>query len=573
VRRANVVFRVLRRNARLVAVTASGLACLLYTRVGWPWLVLGWVGLVPWLAVLDRTLSVRRALTAGLLMCEAFVLMVFAWFPSAIQNYTGASWVLSLVVVMCVAPLIEPQFITCALARHLAAGGARAGSRWRAALVGACAYVGTEWAYPKLFADTLGHGLYASTLMRQAADIAGAHGLTFVLLIANECVLAVLQALQHFRARWVLSPGEWGSRVEAVRSALAPTACVAALVVGLLVYGVVRIRQLSGAARSPQPVVAGIVQSDISQYDRLARELGTFAAVRMILDAHFALSAQVLERAKLDFLVWPETVYPTTFGAPKSADGADFDREIGAFVNHAGVPLVFGTYDVEGGDEFNAAVFLQPAADGQVTFATYRKASLFPMTERVPAVLELTRVRQWLPWLGTWKPGKGPRILPLSLRDGRTLQIAPLICYDALDPERAIAAVRSGAELIVTLSNDSWFAYGGVPRLILIISAFRSLETRRAQLRATNTGISAVITPTGEFLDTLGVDVRGTLVGTVTPDTTATTVMVAWGDWFGRSALVGGILLLAASRLQRRWAAGSAAGSTARPRGPSPPLG
>jgi apolipoprotein N-acyltransferase len=50
-----------------------------------------------------------------------------------------------------------------------------------------------------------------------------------------------------------------------------------------------------------------------------------FEAVRLILDAYFSLSAELLRRSERpppDLLVWPETVHPTTFGAPKSPEGA-----------------------------------------------------------------------------------------------------------------------------------------------------------------------------------------------------------------------------------------------------------
>ena len=502
--------------------------------------MLGWCGLVPWLATLDRASSWRGALLAGLCMCEAFVLAVFRWFPSAIQDYTGASWAVALGVVLVVAPLLEPQFFVYAVARHLGSHRRRAARLWSLAFAGAsaCVYVGAEWAIPKMFGDTLGHGLYASPLMRQAADIAGAPGLTFVLIVANEAVLAAGRTIASRAWRRNRAPVPWSD-------ALAPTGCVAALVVGLLAYGAVRYAQLREDGPPAAPVTAAVVQADISHYERLAAEIGTFDAVCRILDAHFTLSTEALAYGDVDLLVWPETVYPTTFGTPKSDEGAAFDREIGGFVNAVGVPLVFGAYAAERGDEFNAAVFLEPAGDGRLTFDTYRKTSLFPLTKQVPALMDTAFVRRWLPWLGTWKPGTEARVLPLALRDGRRLLVAPLICYDALVPSHVIAAVRHGAELIVTLSNDSWFSYDGVPRLILVISAFRSIETRRPQVRATNTGISAVITPTGELVKAIGVHQRGTLVAAVNPQHSAATVMLALGDWFGPTALVcGGALLL-----------------------------
>src|SRR5438046_7572496 len=149
----------------------------------WPWAALGWVGLVPWLAVLDRAASARAALAAGLLMSVAFVLAVFGWFAAAIGTYTGAPSPVALVLLLAAAPLLEPQLLVFALARHLARWAAF--GFWRATLAGACAYVGSEWALPKLFGDTLGHGLYASVWMRQAANLACAAGLTFLPAVAH----------------------------------------------------------------------------------------------------------------------------------------------------------------------------------------------------------------------------------------------------------------------------------------------------------------------------------------------------------------------------------------------------
>jgi apolipoprotein N-acyltransferase len=207
------------------------------------------------------------------------------------------------------------------------------------------------------------------------------------------------------------------------------------------------------------------------------------------------------------------------------------------------VPLVFGAYDTEDGREFNAAIFLEPEGPARTGFDVYRKASLFPLTERVPAWLDFEPVRRSLPWLGTWSPGSGPAVLALDLPDGRRLRVAPLICYDAVDPEVARGAVREGADLLLTLSNDSWFAEGAGPRLHLVTSAFRSIETRRPQVRVTNTGISAVIDATGEIRNVLGVHVRGSEVAAVPPGAGETSFLTLGGA-LGPLALAAGVALV-----------------------------
>jgi apolipoprotein N-acyltransferase len=84
--------------------------------------------------------------------------------------------------------------------------------------------------------------------------------------------------------------------------------------------------------------------------------------VRELLDTHFAMSYDAVERQGADAVLWSETVYPTTFGQPKSEAGADFDREIRTIVDAARVPFVFGTYERDAGGEYNAAAVSSPAA-------------------------------------------------------------------------------------------------------------------------------------------------------------------------------------------------------------------
>jgi apolipoprotein N-acyltransferase len=497
----------------VAGIVATAVACGICARVTVPWHWIVWIMLVPWLRALDRTTTWTGVAASGLAMAAAFGIVVFWWFPPAIADYAGAPLWLAAALALLGSPLFQPQFVVFALARHAARRRGRGAVG--VAVVGAGAYVAAEGAFPKLFGDSLGLGLHPSPWIRQAADLAGVPGLTLALVLGNECCRASLAA--------------WAAGARATR-VLAPAAGLAMLVSGLATYGALRTATLRAAPSEP-PVTVGIVQANVAHYDRLAAEIGTYAAVRRILDAHFAVSDELLARARPDALVWPETVYPTTFGAPKSPDGAAFDRAIGGLVERSRRPLVFGAYDAEGGAEYNAAVFLEPGAQGTVTFDIYRKASLFPLTERVPAWLDGPALRAWLPWLGSWQPGRGAKVMDLVVAGGRRIRIAPLICYDAVDPANAARAVADGAELIVTLSNDSWLTEGDGARLHFLVSLFRSIETRRPQVRATPTGISAVVTPEGEVVAAAGVNERAGLVASVIPVRDVPPLAVRWGSW------------------------------------------
>jgi apolipoprotein N-acyltransferase len=134
--------------------------------------------------------------------------------------------------------------------------------------------------------------------------------------------------------------------------------------------------------------------------------------------------------------------------------------------------------------------------------------------------------------------------MALQLGGGRAITVAPLICYESIFPNYVAEEARRGAELIITLSNDSWFSGTPAPKQHLMHAAFRSIETRLPQVRVTNSGISALISPTGEVLAEVPDDHRASLAMTVPLPPRVPTLMVLWGDWLGPTALVLSLMLL-----------------------------
>ncbi len=514
------------RARRVVGIVATALFAWLYADFGtWP---LGFVALVPWMLSSDDEASIATTLLDAWAMAVAFTLAVFAWFGSAIGAFTQLHDAAGLAVLLVAAPLFQPQFLAFALVRRLV--GRRHDPLLRA-VAAASAWVATEAFVPRLLGDTLGHGLWPSRVLRQAADLGGATGLTLALLLVNEGVAAAIA-----RRRGGLRAIAW------------PLGLAAAIPLLIAGYG---IATLSGeTAVAGRPLKLGLVQSNIADYERLRRERGGAAVVREVLDTHFAMSYDAVERQRVDAVLWSETVYPTTFGHPKSEAGAEFDREIQSIVTAAGVPFVFGTYDTDAAGEYNAAAFVEP---GKGLLGFYRKTKLFPLTESVPAWLDGPTLRRWLPWAGTWKPGSGARVFPLRLADGREIPVLPLICRDDVDPQLAIDGARLGAQAILTMSNDAWFTeHPQGAALHQAVAAFRSIETRLPQYRVTTNGYSAVIDPTGAIVAGTRMGERTLVIGNLPVRTPPRTLMLAWGDWVGRAAAVF-LALLAAVAALRRW--------------------
>lgn len=508
----------------LLGVIGSGALIALYARGGWGWM-LGFVALVPWLWTLDRLRSFTAVLAGATLMSALFVAAALGWFGPAFGAYVGLDPWLATAILLLLAPLLQPQFLMFALVRH----GARRHGVLLRALLGAAAWVGGEWLFQKLLGDTFGHGLQPAVLLRQAADLGGAAGLTFALLLVND---AVTQAVSMRRGAW------------------RPLSAAALLVAAWAGYGQWRLSSLHEALSEPAPALRiGLIQANITDLERRRAEQGTFAVVREVLDTHLAMSEHAVRAQGAEALLWSETVYPTTFGQPKSADGAAFDREIHEAVAALGTPLVFGTYDRDEQGEYNSAAVVDPARG---LLGHYRKTHLFPLTEWVPAWLDGPRFRRLLPWTGTWRPGDGARVFPLTLADGREANVLPLICLDDVRPQLAIDGARLGAQAIVGLSNDSWFtAYPQGARLHLAVATFRSIETRLPQLRATTNGLSAIVDESGEVLVQTEIGQQAVLVGEIPLREPMPTLMRAWGDWVGPTSLAG-LAMFALMALWRR---------------------
>jgi apolipoprotein N-acyltransferase len=96
--------------------------------------------------------------------------------------------------------------------------------------------------------------------------------------------------------------------------------------------------------------------------------------------------------------------------------------------------------------------------------------------------------------------------------------------------------MRTDAQVMVNLTNDSWYGGGHEQEQHLMLAAVRSIEHRRWLVRATSTGISAFVDASGRVVQRIGRNQRGIAIREV-PMMQGATLYEWLGDWPGWLAL------------------------------------
>jgi apolipoprotein N-acyltransferase len=278
------------------------------------------------------------------------------------------------------------------------------------------------------------------------------------------------------------------------------------------------------------PFQVSLVQPSIPQTLKWdpARRRPTLETYRRLTETQAAHSALV---------IWPETAVPDFLHRVEDQWLLPLAQELAS----RGARLLIGVpvLDPAGEHYYNAAVVVGPLGEA------YFKRHLVPFGEFLP-------LERWLgPLLDFLK-------IPMShFSAGRaahpTLQVGDRtagvsICYEDAFGEEVREALPMAAYL-VNLSNDAWFGDSLAPYQHLQIARMRALETGRPLLRATNSGISALIGPQGELQARTPTFTKRVLSGPVQP-MSGETPFVRWGNW---AALTLMWLGLAGGLLRRPW--------------------
>ncbi len=513
--------------------------------------------LVAWMILVERAERWRHALGWTLLIGGVLIGYGYSWLAQTIHDFGGVpmagAWALT--VVFGAAGILH-GWVFIVIHRAMLSRGRRPHPMITAALMVWCEHLPIRF-----FPWKIGHGAVNCPPLMQAAEWGGVAGVSFVLM----CLIVPV----HEWMRWAFARSGPPAR---------PKAALVTFVVGCALFGFGHLRYkqvLEEEETAKASIKVAIVQPNVGATAKRAAERAQ-ATARARSIAAYERGSREAAKAGAELIVWPETAITdsTPIMEPKhephktngflNARGYRFINDIGR--DHA---FLVGIYERKKGraridgrqvdQRYNAAGLRQAGALG-AEWSVYRKVYLIPFGEYLP--IPGLDPKKYLPQSFTMKPGategEGKPFSSLLAYESATLQktlkLAPFLCYEGILPEHVRnVASEDRPDILVSLTNDSWFGDTWEPYQHLNFTRFRAVEHRAPLVRATNTGISAFVSATGDVLgDTLGVGVEGTLVRDVKLLERGQTIYVKFGHWFPWLCGIIALLAFFASLLRPR---------------------
>jgi apolipoprotein N-acyltransferase len=371
-------------------------------------------------------------------------------------------------------------------------------------------WTGLELARGRLFTGfslaLLGHTQLPLEPLVQVADLAGAYGVSFVVMLIAACLERSLP---------------WPAGAAARRS-LWPLGVAAASLAGCWFYGLAQLRPLP-AADPPRRLRAALIQGAFDTEFDGDYERAQLRSRRAFFD-YVRLSQQAArQHPNRDVVIWPESMFTgtepmITYEPPvQPIDGwegslEELQRRLDAHAQsvrdrfawvaqQVDAPLLVGLgwdhYAQGHSQRFNSVVFTD--RQGRIV-GRYDKMHPVMFGEYIP-------LGTWFPWLYRLTPmgdGLTAGHTPQAFQVG-DVRIAPTVCFENTVPHlmrrQVNQLIREGQspDVLVTVTNDGWFWGSSLLDIHLACGVFRAIELRRPLLIAANTGFSAWIDPWGRI--------------------------------------------------------------------------
>lgn len=427
-----------------------------------PWALL--FSLAPLWYFWRQTHNLKQIFISGWVAQFVLTLIGFHWIAHTVVEFGHLPWPVGIAAVLAYASFSSLYFPLAGVLAHLLTKNRPRGFGFLLLLAGLTALL--ERITPSIFPWNMGYPWYYSGLnIAQNAEGIGFFGLSFITLLI--CALIT----QTFFTR-----------------SLIPKILAVAIFVSLIVSGTWLKNRLPEPDRSINVLM---VQANIGNFEKYAAERNSDFRLP-IVTKFFELTNIGLQKFPQSQLVfWPETAFPSNLHPLQS--GSYYQVLLRDYVAQKELPLITGGYlDEPDGRYFNSLFYLDKS--GFVT-GRYDKHMLLAFGEYFPGSDYFPFLKKLVPAVSDFGRGVGPGILY-----HQDLKLGSQICYEGLFDSFSRDLANQGAQILMNVTNDSWFGHFFESRQHMYMTLARAIEFRLPLVRVTNTGISAAVDAKGTFL-------------------------------------------------------------------------
>lgn len=474
------------------------------------------------LAIGQNRESFKKSFFIGWLFGTIYFTGTVWWLTYSPINYGGfPPWLAyTLLVLVCMYVGLFPAFFSAIMALGFRRFGAKA------AFAAPFVWVASEFARYWLSGNSWNAVGYSQAFGGSGyltlASLGGVYLVSFALLFFNSAIVFMFESL--------LRPV--GKRSDLVWAG----AILAVVVAGYFTLGI-----LGHSAGSEAVKERNIVVTQVN----VPMAGLTLEKWRLLRTRHVEMAEAALAEIKAS----PERAHlRTTVVFPESPmnfmyeDDEEFRGFIADFASRNDVEVLFNSAEPDAVTDryFNSAVMVD---DRGRELVQYDKIYLVPFGEFVPGPL-----RALVPGLiGSFASGSNFNLFPMG--EGKA---GVMLCYESNFGQLSRRLVADGADILIEMTNDGYLGETPVLRQHLASAVFRAVETNRPVVRATNTGITAYVTPAGEVKDAAPNYQEAIRIWDFERSDGQKTLYVRYGDWIAWLSLaVAMIMVLAAIRHKR----------------------
>lgn len=474
-------------------------------------------GFVPLWGFWRKETSPKRIFLSGWVAQFLFTLVAFHWLAYTVNEFSHMGALPSVLVMLLYCAVANLQFPLAGIVWFFLFRERRAtvaGVFGLALLTALFQRVGTT-----IFHWNFGYAwLYMGWPAIQLADIFGFRFLCTVSILLNAFLLLSWERRKE-KGRW-----------------LVPLAPAVAIFLAMNGAGLLRAHSL------PEPDAVAkvlVVQPNIGNRDKEKLEHGEQKFRQEILGKYFRQTEAAL-RVLPDpptFVLWPENAFPSII--------ADKDLKIGLaselrdFLIGNRINLITGSFGMTEEENITNSLFAL-GQDGKWASEPYHKMHLLPFGEFVPGAETFPVLKSWFPDVRDYGRGDAPMLLTLG-----ELKLGPQICYEGLFDTVSRDLANLGAQILVNVTNDSWYGDWMEPWQHYYITMAKAVETRRPLIRATNTGLSGLVDSHGRIHEISPISSHWTKLFEVPyRKEPVKPTFLSWGFYFDWAFLLAGLALI-----------------------------